>query len=274
MHPHAKQKTKKMKKSRRLFKFNYTQWLAIALCAFSFALSSTSHAALQNKKEIDLLLPENKDIRGKNNFAAPHVLDLLEFIEKDLDIRFNKKFLPWNRAVSIAQNSDQLIFGLSQTDERLQQFNFSEPAIYHKLWLVTLEENQFEFKSLNDLKGKRIGILRGAFYGGEFDKSRNQLFQVEDDINSIEARLEKLQNKRMDAFIISSANNNSKDVEHHIASILESNLHSNSVSFAVLSNPLLKDSIRFAHRKTHSSDILARIDMALEKYHRTQKKNR
>jgi hypothetical protein len=243
----------------------------------SFAFSASNYVYAQEKKEFDLLLPENKDIRGKNNFTAPHILELIQFIEEDLNIQFNKKFLPWNRAIAIAQQTNQLIFGLSQTESRLQLFNFSEPAIHHYIWLITLKENQFDFKSLQDLKGKRIGILRGSFYGGEFDKQRNQLFQVEDDINSIEARVEKLHNRRMDSFILSSIHHNSKDVERHIGKILQTNQKINSThlhDIAVLEQPVLKDDMRFALRKGGQSDLLPKINSSLEKYHRTHKKYR
>lgn len=245
--------------------------------AINFAISFASHAASQEKKEVDLLLPENRDTRGISIHAAPNVLELLHFIEGQLSISFNEKFFPWNRAIITAQNSDQLIFGLSHTEERAKYFEFSEPAFYNTIWLVTRRDNQFPFKTLQDLKGKRIGILRGSYYGGEFDEQRNKIFQVEDDIDSTLTRLQKLHNRRMDAFLIASPLENAKDVEHYIHTVLQKNQpqeNPNLLPFAVLTNPVLKDGIRFAHRKGVQTEILSRIDIALEKYHRLQKKNR
>jgi polar amino acid transport system substrate-binding protein len=255
----------------------YARGIAITLLSIFLAISFTAQAAYQDKKEIDLLLPENRDIRGVHIHAAQNVSELLLFIESQLGISFNEKFLPWNRAIITAQNSDQLIFGLSHTEERAKYFEFSEPAFYNTIWLVTRRDNPFPFKTLQDLKGKRIGILRGSFYGGEFDEQRNKIFQVEDDIDSTLGRLQKLHNRRMDAFLIASPLENAKDVEHYIHTIIQKNQpqeNSNLLSFTVLNNPVLKDGIRFAHRKGVQSEILSRIDTALEKYHRLQKKNR
>jgi ABC-type amino acid transport substrate-binding protein len=218
---------------------------------------------------IPLLSGENRNEKGELNPIQEQFTKIFALIEKDLSIKFQLQLYPWNRAVKIASTEGGLIFGLSLTPERAAIFDFSEPVLYQYLWLVTLADRQFEFKSIQDLKGKTIGVVRGSKYGGEFDRQRNILFKTDDDIDAYGPRLKKLSNRQVDAIIFSSALTNPREVEALIHKIRIPNETEEQLNqrtrFVVLANPVLKDGIRFAILHGQNPQLIQQINRSLKK---------
>lgn len=215
-----------------------------------------------------LLFGENKNEHGEQLPIPQLIKQLLMQLESDTGFHFSIKNYPWPRAINMARNEGTLIFGMSLTSEREKQFNFSEPLYYNNVWIVTRSDQTFSFKSLQDLKGKTIGILRGASYGGDFDQAQNKLFRVEEDIGVYSVRLKKLNNKRMDAMLFASPDSRAASVEMRINQILRADAELNGQaipSFSVLPIPLLKDGLRFAIRRDQNPEVLQRIDKAIAK---------
>jgi hypothetical protein len=239
----------------------------LALCLL--VLFSIAPTAAQTK--VSLLFGENRNEKGELNPIPERFTKVFTAIEKDLNIQFRLQIYPWNRAVKIASTEGGLIFGLSLTPERAKIFNFSEPVVYQYLWLVTRADQQFEYKTIQDLKGKTVGVVRGSKYGGEFDQLKNVLFKADDDIDAYGPRLKKLSNKRIDAMIFASPLTNSKEVEKLISDIKIPNENGNDtasnqvVRFAVLPVPVLKDGIRFASLKGQNENMIKGIDRTLAK---------
>ncbi|MDO9194723.1 MAG: transporter substrate-binding domain-containing protein, partial [Undibacterium sp.] len=199
---------------------------------------------------VPLLFGENKNNKGEQLPMPPAISQFLGYFEKQLAIKFEIKNYPWNRAVLMANYDGDLIFGISATSEREKTLHFSEPVFYNYIWLVTRSDGTFPFSTLQDLKGKKIGIIRGSYYGDEFDSKKNKLFTVEDDVNAYAPRLKKLLTKRMDAMLYPSTETNVKNVEQQVNRILQSEMTDSGSAkennFRVLPVPLLKDGIRFA----------------------------
>jgi polar amino acid transport system substrate-binding protein len=158
---------------------------------------------------------------------------------------------------------------LSLTPEREAIFDFSEPVVYQYLWLVTRVDRQFEFKTIQDLKGKVIGVVRGSKYGGEFDQQRNVSFKTDDDIDAYGPRLKKLSNRQVDAIIFSSASTDAKEVEKLVNEIKIPNEMENQTQkqsrFAILPTPVLKDGIRFAILRGQNKRLIDDINRSLKK---------
>ena len=99
-----------------------------------------------------------------------------------------------------------LIFGVSKPKNGSKVLNFSEALYEDQIWLVTRCDSMFPFRTLQDLKGKTIGVVRGASSGEEFDAQANKLFRVEDDTGATQGRFTKLLQRRMDALVYYKAN--------------------------------------------------------------------
>lgn len=79
-------------------------------------------------------------------------------------------FLPWKRALAMAQSGElDGSPGWKVTDERRKSFLFSDPVIVSTSVFFHLKSAAISWHSLDDLKGKRIGVTAGYSYGPAFD---------------------------------------------------------------------------------------------------------
>lgn len=160
----------------------------------------TSRAA--PPQHVPLLLGDALDAQGRQKPMKPWRRQLFSYLEQELNIVFDIKRYPWPRVERNARDGAGLVFGLPKTGERLRDLRYSDAAGSTTLWLVTRSDATFPFATLDDLRGKTVGAVRGYTYGEEFERRRNQVFRVEDDIASRAARLQRLLLKRVDAVLL------------------------------------------------------------------------
>jgi polar amino acid transport system substrate-binding protein len=248
-------------------KFNL---FAIASCLLFAVLliSQPSHAQIK----IELLFSDAFVDKEKNQPMPDRLYKPLKQLEKKLSIEFDIKIYPWNRAVHMASTEGKLILALSQTAEREKIFKFTEPITTNYIWLVTRKDGTFPYASMKDLKGKTIGIFRGAKYGGEFDELKNKLFEIEESSGSYVERLLKLHNKRFDAMAFAIDNKNAIEVEKLVNDILKTDPNHKSTKdqfqFKVIPIPLFKDHVRIAALRGYHDKLIDDINHYLLKIHR------
>jgi polar amino acid transport system substrate-binding protein len=217
---------------------------------------------------VRLLLSEELDEKNVLTPIPKEAAAIIRYLEASIDLRFDVRRYPWKRALENTKNGEGIIFGISKTPERLQKFIFSEPVFTDQIWLVTRCDSVFEFKKLQDLKGKTIGIVRGASFGDEFDQQSNVLFKVEDDTGANHARFMKLYNRRMDALTYYQSNTDARKLETSLnESFAQKKIpgtaeKSNRV-FCVLPKPVSSLSIHFAISKDQDTRFFNMIDNAL-----------
>ncbi|GGC81641.1 hypothetical protein GCM10011396_31100 [Undibacterium terreum] len=215
-----------------------------------------------------MLIGEALDEKGSPRALAPARRALLSYLEQALNVKFEIRMYPWARVESNAANGEGIVLGLSKNVDRLARFHFSEAAYANNLWLVTRSDSRFSFNSIQDLKGKSIGAVRGFSYGPEFDLAKNKVFHVEEDISSRSSRLKKLLSKRMDALLVYQLSTDSaEEVEAGINAFMANEVKDMAlpakVSFSVLPKPLQVDFIYFCIAKNKDDGLIARINAAL-----------
>ncbi len=130
------------------------------------------------------------------------LVDMMKYIGKEVDCDFQIKLYPWKRAYCNAVNGKGGIIGLSLTPERLQVFDYSEVMYVDELILVVQKGREFPFAKIEDLRGKTIGVNRGAKYGSDFVKGIERgIFTISEDSNPV-SRFKKLLLGRTDVLII------------------------------------------------------------------------
>lgn len=129
------------------------------------------------------------------------LIDIMQYVDERIPQSFEYQLYPWQRAYKNALAARGGIIGLSMTVQRLKSIDYSEVMYYDELLLVVLKGQEFPFTTLDDLKGKRVGSLRGAIYGEDFEASRDIIFKIEED-GSPRQRLLKLLHGRIDVAII------------------------------------------------------------------------
>lgn len=162
------------------------------------------------------LMGETINIFG--NFAKPPkvylengepkgiLVDIMNAVEQKSDFQFHIELHPWARAFEMAKSGDGGIIGLSKTPERQQFMDYSDVMFDDELILVVKKGEAFDYKGIESLKGKRIGVSRGAVYGAEFENAKSEnLFSIDED-NVPSSRFKKLLLGRIDVAIVGPGN--------------------------------------------------------------------
>lgn len=238
-------------------------------CALLATQALRLPAAQAGAPAVTLLVGDKLDENGKQKpLKAPH-RKLFDYLEQELGIVFDVRMYPWPRAERNALLGVGLIFGLPKNAERLRELRYSDAAVSNTLWLVTRSDATFPFNTLDDLRGKTVGAVRGYGYGEAFESARNKLFRVEDDIASRATRLQRLMLKRVDAVLLYHPSwESAAEVEANIRAFMaphgkEMGLPP-QVGFAVLPQPVqVETGLHFAIARGAADGISDRINAAL-----------
>lgn len=216
---------------------------------------------------VPILLSEEVDEKNALIPLPKITSAVLQYLEAATDLQFEVRRYPWKRALENAKNGEGIIFGISKTQERLRKLIFSEPVFTDQSWLVTRCDATFIFSHLQDLRGKTIGIVRGASSGDAFDQQANVLFTIEDDTGANHARFTKLYNKRMNALIFYKPNTSASKLETDLnkmyAQSVVASEKNNAHVFCVLPKPVSATTIHFAIAMDQDMGIFNLIDKAL-----------
>lgn len=244
------------------------RFLRLFCCSLLLLCCGISGARTQDIVHLQTI--EEFDHTGKSIPLAKASTELLSYIEKNLNIRFDIKRVPWKRAMDNALHSDIVLMGMSMTSERAKKYAFSDPINANGNWLITRCDATFRFDGLQDLKGKLIGVVLGTSAGEEFDQQMNKLFRIENDIGAGISRLQKLMAKRMDALVWYGITSDMKDMQKIINRKYVAPQFSNDTGaeqpFCVLPKPISIVSNHFAMRiSPQNQQLIDRINQALAK---------
>lgn len=212
-------------------------------------------------------MPEQKGDRDQILPLTKNVLQLFNYIEESAHIKIDIRRYPWRRVLHNGENGEGLIFGIYKTPERLKIFHFSEPVYSDKVWLVKRCDDNFNFQSMEDLKGKTIGIVQGSSAGDEFDKLVNILFKAEYNTSSLAGRFSKLYQKRMDAFLLYEPRTNLKEVQKELNQLYAAEFDEYKKKkvdiFCIVPRPVSVIDAHFATGLSYDKNILEKIDKVL-----------
>jgi polar amino acid transport system substrate-binding protein len=242
-------------------------------CFFGLVCLSVFHFCYAQEIRIPLLIRELKNQNGETLPISDEIQKILAYIEQDQNLHFEIRRYPWNRLLQNAAAGEGLVFGMSKTKARAAIFRFSQPVFSNYVWLVTRSDATFPFATIQDLKAKSVGVVRGSSYGDEFDAQRNILFHVEEDVSSNSARLNKLWNRRMDVMLFGDRHSQAGAVENYLNQMMQDAEGGAGVAsgqkFAVLPKPLLVDDLHFAIILQNSEGLIEKIDAAIGKGKKT-----
>lgn len=143
-------------------------------------------------------------IYGEDLLSKGILVDIVKYIDGQMgNHTFNIELYPWARAYRMALAAKGGIIGLSKTSDRLKLFDYSDVIYYDEVVIVVLKSQVFDFNTINDLKGKMMGIGRGGSFGDEYEKAKKEgLFEVKED-NGPVFRLVDLLENRIDCALMS-----------------------------------------------------------------------
>ena len=229
-------------------------WLSAALPAWAEEVRLTGNEARAPKIF--------NDQAGR---AQGVLVEIMRYVEHETGLRFGFTLYPWSRAYNVALNGEAGIVGLSMTDERLAVFDYgNEPLFYDELVLVVKAGREFAFNSVDDLKGKLIGVCRNCSYGVDYDKAvKARIFEpVQGDSTS--APLAMLLRDRMDAVLMPMGRLGLDEaLRVKVAGV---DLLQQRDKFQILPKPFTRDPNYLAFAKTQGRrKLLDQVDQALKK---------
>ncbi len=194
------------------------------------------------------------------------VIDVMKYIEKETGDKFTFNLLPLARAIESAENGDMGIIGFSKTSKRLEKFDYSEEPLYiDEVVLVVKKGKEFQFNNMDDLKGKKIGVARGASYGEAYDVAvANKVFEPVPGTLPTQ-QLAMLLSDRLDAVLITSGKAGLEDAINYFSPGLAGlDLAKRRDEFLILPKPFNRDPNYVAFAKSaKKTDFLKKVDRVL-----------
>ncbi|WP_158999745.1 substrate-binding periplasmic protein [Pigmentibacter ruber] len=193
-----------------------------------------------------------------------YLIEIMNIIAKEINLTIEYKLQNWPKAVEDASLGKYAIIGFSRSNERLKTFDFSEePLYYDKIIVVTTQKNPLKFESYEDLKNKKIAVIRGTNYGYIFEKMLKENGFKHVETYSLESQLELLLKDKIDGFLIGSG------TEGLYSAIRDSKnpvIQKRQNEFRILKKPFNLDPNYIAILKSRNQKpLLNKIDEALKK---------
>jgi polar amino acid transport system substrate-binding protein len=176
-------------------------WIAVAIgVTLSPVAASAADGSLQRAKTnglvicgVDGLLPYSSSDAKVPGFEV----EIARLLAGDLGVQMKHEWVSWDGLVPALASSrcDAIVNGLFITDERKKTIDFSIPY-YGSGETILVRKDEKSVKGLQDLKGKKTGVLAGSVTVADLEKKGIGPLQVYPDQNTI---ILELNNKRIDA---------------------------------------------------------------------------
>ncbi|OUR95971.1 hypothetical protein A9Q81_13335 [Gammaproteobacteria bacterium 42_54_T18] len=142
-----------------------------------FFLSSNSTQANETVRITNGEWPPYLSKALKHHGVASHII-VESFKPQKIDVEW--VFFPWKRAFRNAQHGTWDGSAIwSKSEERLENFFYSEPVIEARGVIFHRKDMPFSWKNYSDLSKYKIGAATGYFYGDDFKKAEdNSVIQV------------------------------------------------------------------------------------------------
>ena len=108
---------------------------------------------------------------------------------------------PWKRAFVEIDKAQAGVGGLYRNAERLAKYDFSDPIYVENIAVFYRTVRPFDFRTVADLYGKRVGVLRGWSYGDDFDVAKRNGSIATEEVSSDRSNFLKLTDGRLDAVL-------------------------------------------------------------------------
>lgn len=217
--------------------------------------------------EYQVFTQETPDGQCAGPVPSDTTRNLLDFISATEQLQLKRVCLPWPRALKMVEQGEGLIFGISKNRERERNLHFSQQVVTRYIFVVTRSDAQFPVRSLQDLKGKVIGVPRGFQFTDEFEIMRDKVFKLEQDHPQPISRIYKLLFKRMDAALFASPVANPAWIERRLQTIRDQQAAGvgglDDVKLVASPEPLMADTLHFAIRADKDQGVIDQINHGL-----------
>jgi len=169
-------------------------------------------------------------------------------------------YFPWKRAYDYARTGkwDGSI-GWAPTPKHLQDFHMSNPVITVDKGLFHLKNIPFDWKSIDDLKGWKVGGTAGYSYGDDWDQAVREGRLKVDEVTADEQNIRKLLLRRVDVIAMEV------DVANHLMRTLLSPEEAAMITQhpkLVMQTPIC---LTLSRQSARSPELLTRFNRGLQR---------
>lgn len=126
---------------------------------------------------------------------------LIESAFNRMNVPVSIKAIPWKRCIQEIDDGVAGVGGIYKNAERLKKYDYSEPLFIEKLVIFYPKANPINFTKIEDLKGKKVGVIRGWSYGDAFDNARKAGTFTADEGASDDQNFQKMDLGRLDIVV-------------------------------------------------------------------------
>lgn len=196
----------------------------------------------------------------KDGKPAGIAVDIMQEAARRAGYQPEVELLALPQALAQTQRGKGMFIHASKTPEREAAYYFTEEILSDSPVLIVKKGKEFDYSSIDDLKGKVVGFTRGAAYGAQWAKAREAgLFEPQEDADEA-GRLAKLKQGRIDAAVFIS--------EYALRNLLMSSEGADhkQEDFTILPNPLTKtpNFAMIAKDAANAEELISKINLALK----------
>ena len=233
----------------------------------SFVYGNAFASNVQEPLNVNLYWPQQLDKQGKQIPNTPEVTALFNYFERNAGVKFVLIVLPWKRAQLEVVQGKGILYGFSKSSERLTQYRFSSAVITLPVWAISYGDTNSPLSEVKDLQGKMVTSGLGLSHGIEYERAKNIVFKVEEDMLPEHHRYKRLISKRSDLILIPSREDTTRSqVDDHVNNTIVRQFNDpelNNKHFDISLKPLFYDTIHFASAKGHFDEVIDRIDKTI-----------
>ena len=108
---------------------------------------------------------------------------------------------PWKKDIEEADAGVAGIAGIYRNPDREKKYDYSDRIFMERISVFFSKAAPVAYARIEDLKGRKVGVIRGWSYGDDFDNARKANLLVAEEAESDEANFVKLESHQLDAVV-------------------------------------------------------------------------
>jgi polar amino acid transport system substrate-binding protein len=126
--------------------------------------------------------------------------EIVQAVLKRIGVQADLQVYPWNRVVYLLDKDEvDLAYQFAQSPERMEKYVMVGPIRTGRTGFAVPADSPAHYETLDDLKGLKIGVVKGFHYSDEFDSSTT-LTKIDTPTNN-QILVRMLVGSRLDAII-------------------------------------------------------------------------